>query len=523
VKDLTRPEDMERGREIMTVTYSTETLATRLRGLQAMMADGGNSQIAARMGELAARLDVDILRVNLAFCGLFSAGKSSLINALVRQKVLATGAVPTTATVTDILYEGGTGQVALMDTPGIDSTDEAHEAAMEAALHRADLVALVMDYQHVEAEDNLDMARMLCDQGKQLILVIHQIDKHFDWELSFEEFCGRVEKTFAEYDVPYTGIFYTTTMTSEHNQLPMFQAWLGGLAADAERIVTTSLQVSARNLVLQYVTQAYSESVRQAENALFDTLGVLPFDSAEANAWIDEKSRQLRDMEEERLNKIGKLQAKQDSVRVEFTRTIDLAQISPYDTTELGRLYVESLRPGFRVGWLGGKEKTAKEAQQRLHAFLSDLMERTQRYLLWPLQNGLREFIQSAVWAVPEWMDDVEKMGVQLTPETCRNLLHEGALLSEQYPYQYVKDVVAHVKRQLSGQLNQCFDRWFPDALESIREEFSASDDQWVKLTRERDCLAAWESVQRQQRERISALSDGLQSCERDQCVDEGV
>ncbi len=44
---------------------------------------------------------------------------------------------------------------ALLDTPGIDSTDDAHQMSTESALHLADVVFYVMDYNHVQSEVNL--------------------------------------------------------------------------------------------------------------------------------------------------------------------------------------------------------------------------------------------------------------------------------------------------------------------------------------------------------------------------------
>lgn len=494
----------------MTVTYGTETLALRLHQLQAKIAAEGGGQVALRLGDLAGRLDQAEQRVTLAFCGLFSAGKSSLINALCDTEALATGAVPTTATVTGVTHRGHHGQVELLDTPGIDSTDAAHQAAMEAVLHRADMVVLVMDYQHVEAEDNLNMAQTLCAQGKPLILVIHQIDKHYDWELPFDVFCRRVEQTFTEYDIPYRDIFYTSTRSSEHNQIDVLRGLLDGLAMESQALVANSLCTSARDLVAQHVEQVFFERLRTAELTLTDVLGMVPFDTTEANAWVEEKTEQMRDLDQQRSAAISSLQEKQASVRAEFARMIDLAQVAPYDTTELGRLYVESLRPGFRVGWLGARGKTAKEMHHRLDAFLSELLDRTQKYLLWPLQNNLREFIQSAVWGIPSWLNDVGELSVHLSVETCYDLVHVGALSSDRYPYQYVKDVVSHVKRQVSSQLNQCFDKWFPEALAAQQSELDEWTQMWTKLQREQTSIQAWKKTRRLQAERVAELCTGL-------------
>ena len=66
----------------------------------------------------------------------------------------------------------------IMDTPGIDSADDAHRIATESAIHLADLIFYVMDYNHVQSELNFMFTKELTEAGKEVYLVINQIDKH---------------------------------------------------------------------------------------------------------------------------------------------------------------------------------------------------------------------------------------------------------------------------------------------------------------------------------------------------------
>lgn len=131
------------------------TLIDKVKPLIEQFTDAGDSRAVEQLTELAQRGE-DKARV-AALVGLFSAGKSTLINALC-DSGLATGAVPTTATVAEVPLPGTDGAVHLLDTPGVDSTDDAHREATEAALYQADAVLLVMDYQHVEADENVELA-----------------------------------------------------------------------------------------------------------------------------------------------------------------------------------------------------------------------------------------------------------------------------------------------------------------------------------------------------------------------------
>ena len=48
-----------------------------------------------------------------------------------------------------------------MDTPGVDSTDDAHRLSTESSLHVADLVFYVMDYNHVQSGLNFTFTKNL--------------------------------------------------------------------------------------------------------------------------------------------------------------------------------------------------------------------------------------------------------------------------------------------------------------------------------------------------------------------------
>src|SRR5699024_4217062 len=92
-----------------------------------------------------------------------------------------------------LLQEG----ITVMDTPGVDSTDDAHRLSTESALHLADLVLYVMDYNHVQSELNFTYTKKLLEHGVKLYLIINQIDKHNDEELSFSDFKQTVFDSFA--------------------------------------------------------------------------------------------------------------------------------------------------------------------------------------------------------------------------------------------------------------------------------------------------------------------------------------
>lgn len=427
----------------------TSALSPMLVSMVTTVREDGYPDIAEKIHELLETEHAGDRRIRVAFCGLFSAGKTSLLRVLCQREDLKTAAVPTTDEVVEISLPGT--EVLCLDTPGVDSTDAAHQAATEAALHRAHAIVLVMDYQQVESDMNLELAQSFALQDKPLYLVVNQVDKHLEWELPFAQYQQRIEQTFADWDVVYARIFYTSTRTVNDEGLAQFSQTLKKLANDLNPAHTITL--SLRNLISQYTNQKFAGRLEEASSRCHDVLSATPYDKPEATSWIvdregriSEKTRQLEEhLEQLRVNE----QTFLDSV----LRTIDLAQIAPYDTTEKGRRYIESLRDGFKVGWFRSKDATLRERNLRQQAFIEDLSNRTQQYLVLPIQSLLRE---ASLWPTAvqnAWLTEVEALSVGVDDKLCSAEVKRGALMSDQYPYQYVKDVVQAIKSSLRGKV----------------------------------------------------------------------
>ncbi len=131
----------------------------------------------------------------VVFTGPFSAGKSSLINALLNApELLPVGPIPTTDHISILRYGDEQGhmrgsdvdtifypspllkKVSFVDTPGLESVFKTHEETTRQFLHRSDAVLLVMLATQAMTQRNLDYLRMLNDFGKKVIVVINQAD-----------------------------------------------------------------------------------------------------------------------------------------------------------------------------------------------------------------------------------------------------------------------------------------------------------------------------------------------------------
>lgn len=103
-----------------------------------------------------------------------------------------------------------------MDTPGVDSTDDAHAMSTESALHIADMVFYTMDYNHVQSELNFQFTKQLMKYNPNVYLIVNQIDKHRESELSFEDFKQSVHSSFAAWGVVPKNIFFTSLREADH-------------------------------------------------------------------------------------------------------------------------------------------------------------------------------------------------------------------------------------------------------------------------------------------------------------------
>jgi predicted GTPase len=130
----------------------------------------------------------------MVMAGPFGSGKSSVINALLGEQVMDVGPIPTTDHIV-ILRHGLDVQrtragdietvfhpspllknLSLVDTPGLESVFQAHDALTRRFLHRADVVLLVMIATQVLSASNLDYLKELKAYGKRVVVVVNQID-----------------------------------------------------------------------------------------------------------------------------------------------------------------------------------------------------------------------------------------------------------------------------------------------------------------------------------------------------------
>jgi GTPase Era involved in 16S rRNA processing len=423
----------------------------------------------------------------IAFCGHFSAGKSTMINMVVGEDLLPSSPIPTSANLVKVKSGDDYAKVIfknekprkylapydfelvkkyckdgdqikeieishhesklppntiIMDTPGIDSADDAHRIATESAIHLADFVFYVMDYNHVQSELNFLFTKELTEAGKEVFLVINQIDKHKDEELSFHEFQKSVVDAFSSWSVKPARIFYTSLKNKVHvfNQFTELQNFIAEKLRNQNDFLSQSIFQSLNKICLDHLDQ-----VKKKDEAYLQ-----PYQQILAEISPDEQA-ELFEMYSKRKSELTSIETRLELAEKQFEQEIDRilknAYLMPAETRTLAEAYIEACQPEFKIGFLFGKQKTIAEREARLESFYKDMLEKTTSQLEWHLRNFLGQILKSYELNQANLMTMVHTFTVQFTKDLLVNTTKSGARLSGHYVLNYTDDVANEIKK----------------------------------------------------------------------------
>lgn len=410
--------------------------AEALRRMAAFAAKAGDDVQRGKFEQLAEKLEQGLL--TLAFCGHFSAGKSTLVNALIGAELLPSSPIPTTANVVtvrngepaarvlfrasdgtltettdlpverlrDLAIDGEgvasidvtypvpllEGRMALADTPGVDSTDGGHRAATESALHLADVVFYTTDYNHVLSEVNFRFLRMLSRWSKPTYVLVNMIDKHREEEVAFGKFLESLRQALANWRIEPAGVLFLSLKEPDH-PLSQWRELIGvveSLKPLRERLLLQSADRSAR-----YLAEQFREFVRQRHAAERERLAERA-GGADAAARLAAERAEL----EERLAALeAEGPRRLDAFRERLDALLANAGITPAETREKVRLVLESMQPNFKAGgWFGGAAKTEAERKRRWEELAADLNRQLDAHVHAHVLTMLREEAADAGW-----------------------------------------------------------------------------------------------------------------------------
>ncbi|MFL0556546.1 dynamin family protein, partial [Paenibacillus barengoltzii] len=462
-----------------TMTKTDYELQERLHQLQHLLEQEGDATSAAELREVGDKLERRELVA--AFCGHFSAGKSSLINTLSGKTVMPASPLPTSANVV-LIREGepralltpadpGKPKVevpvdevaaycrngeeytrvelwdrvelpprggVLLDTPGVDSNDAGHAMATHSALHLADVVFYVMDYNHVSSETNLSFAKSLSDYGKPVYMIVNQIDKHREEELPFTAYQASVSQAFRNWNIQAQGIFYISLKQEDApgNMLPQLREVIGHLFARGEGLLEYSAYASAAQSVEGYLARAAAAEQSQREQLEAEAGG-----ETDVSA-MEEELRQL-----ELAGPSGEQlweTRKQEWLR-RISSLLETAQLMTPPLREQAGRYLESQSPGFKVkGWFAAG-KTEAEKQKRQSEFLQALAEQVEAQLDWHVRQELRVIGQELELWGETWEQQLDERMPKPAEAWITEPLPGGAMLSGESTLHYAAAVGAGI------------------------------------------------------------------------------
>lgn len=461
----------------------TDNLLEKLDKISSEMSAHNDQIHAQKLNELNSKLAAG--RLTIALCGHFSAGKSTLLNTLCGARLLPSSPIPTSANVVTIAYGeeskavvevSSNGElrydevaidqldayckdgelyvsvqlqypspllksgVVLLDTPGIDSTDAAHKLATESALHMADVVFYVMDYNHVQSEINFSFAKELREWGKPLYFIVNQIDKHREEELSFEQYEQSVYDAFLAWHLEPAGIIYLSLRQPDHphHQWESLLQLIADLQKQQEKLTKYSVWSSLEHMTQSFLAEQLAAIEPQKERLLQQIGGLEALHSLEQEQLQTQKSIEQLSEQIEQYPVV---------LRKEVEGLLDNANITPAALRDLAQLFLETRKPGFRAGLLASKQKTAAVQAERLQAFFVELAKLCEAAIQWHL-NGLLRRAAEEIGYDREQLEILLQQLVQAAPteQLLLDSINPGAVFGNEYTMTYSKDLAAAIK-----------------------------------------------------------------------------
>ncbi|WP_423798906.1 dynamin family protein [Neobacillus sp. SAB-20_R2A] len=492
-----------------------QTLKQKIIAIYEYLMEQNDVQNAQKIKQLARKLENREFAI--AFCGHFSAGKSTMINRVVGEKLLPSSPIPTSANLVKVrsgedyakvffknekprLYlapydyemvkryakDGDKieeieishsdsnlpANTVIMDTPGIDSADDAHRIATESAIHLADLIFYVMDYNHVQAELNFLFTKELAEAGKEVYLVINQIDKHKDEELSFADFQKSVVDAFASWGVRPARIFYTSLKDEKNprNEFQALQKFLADKLAAKDQLLIPSVFHSLKKIVQDHINQA----AKQDEEKLLPYHELLNELTEEEKEGLLNSFHQIKDS----LTRLaGGTDAKEKSFDEEIAQILKNAYLMPFQTREMAEKYLEACQPNFKVGFLFSKQKTQEEKNARLEIFYQDILEKSKSQLEWHLREFLLRTLKETELDQGDLLGLAQGYVVTIPKDVLINTIKPGARLSGEYLLHYTEDVANEIKRIARNRLAEFKEKY----LNALKEQESKLKEQFAK------------------------------------------
>ncbi|WP_445493053.1 dynamin family protein [Niallia sp. 03133] len=469
----------------------------------------------------------------LTFCGHYSAGKSSLINHLLKTDTLPSSPIPTTANIirlrkgeklarihtpfgNTILYENVDNikelqnlcknnkdvkemeislptiklpySVIVIDTPGIDSTDQAHFLSADSSIHLSDIIFYVVDYNHVQSEVNVAFLKKLKENGKDFILIINQMDKHKEEELSLLAFKQSVKASFSSFGIKPAHLFFISVKEKDlpFNELQELQTYIEATIKKKDHLLPVTTEQSFSKIQkdhLQFMNEKRKEQLAKVNEIL---------KNGGNKEWkVLEQEKQIFQSEVDSIWNVFFQQT--DSWENSIASLIKNAYLMPYQNRELAKDYVASEQKDFKIGFFSTKQKVEKEKEKRLDDFSKQLMKYTQLQIISPLIQFFEKNKAKNEGVNMMVMEKIENYPMPINRNNLHQFVNKHAILSENYVLHFCGEVENYIKSKVKI---EAF-RW----MEIMKQEHQHQTEQKLSETKKalRKSTLLVEAKQKQQ------------------------
>ncbi|WP_176330228.1 dynamin family protein [Oceanobacillus rekensis] len=517
----------------------------QIAGVYREIRENGDRANAIKMLEIYEKLKKQELVIS--FAGHFSAGKSSMINTLVGEEILPKSPIPTSANVVKINSGEGVARVyftsgqsveyeepydidmikeyskdkeainkieistgkqiipagsAIIDTPGIDAADDADRIMTEASLHLADILLYIMDYNHVQSEVNLQFLKTVQEKSLPYYVVINQIDKHDEQELTFNNFDRNIKQTFDQWGLKPEDIYYTSLVdpSAAHNQIEEIKQKLFSIMDDRKQHLN----------ILQSVKQVMNDHCNFIKNMYETMKNELTEDEAKSSNFdivkeLESTNTKVSNLENEPM------QFEKDYMK-ELQQTLNNAYLMPASLRDKAQHYLESQQPDFKVGFFASKRKTAEEQQLREAEFLSDLNETMNSSIQWRLRDKLNALVKKYDVNDSGIQSKINEIEVTYSSQHIRNLVKPGAKVNGDYVLIYTNDIAVAIKndyRQVARNILKPIQTYIKNKNEPDKDNYLRK---LAELSKEKNDKEELEKLQYEEKQAYERLENQLEN-----------
>ncbi|RKQ37590.1 dynamin family protein [Oceanobacillus halophilus] len=506
------------------------------------MLDNEDTKNAEKILDLYEKLDKNELMIS--FAGHFSAGKSSMINALMGEDILPKSPIPTSANVVKITSGEGKANVhlhngdvlefkepydmdrikeysknkneikkieintskpilpkqcSLMDTPGIDAADDADRIMTESSLHLIDVLFYVMDYNHVQSEVNLQFLRSVQNKSIPFYVIINQIDKHDENELSFVQFKQSISQTFKQWNIEPMEILYSslTVPEVENNQFDRIQEILFQLMDRSEN----------EKVIINHSTEQIVAEHQQFLKNRYESSLTIDMDEEEIEnslVKMKELTFKIKNLDEELIN----LEKTFNDV---LQSTLNNAYLMPATLRDKAHSFLESQQSNFKVGFLASKKKTEAEREKRLTEFLQPLQDNMEASIQWKLRDKFAQLLNEYHITDDTILKEVQSLRLNYQADDLFELINPGAKVNGDYILNYTKEVTNDVKTKYKQRTNYLIELIKGIVTEKNRKKENKYKEQLQELEHAQQYNLKKEELKRDYNIRLSLLQSTIE------------